>query len=162
MLRPYNDFFDLELPSGRNRPLWNIFDQDLSVGRLPSFSADLVDCGSKYCVHADLPGMPKDNINISLQGRDLRIEGERKERKFENNERFRTQERYYGKFIRTIRLPEDATIDPNQLSASYKDGVLNLDIPKMEESTKKQYSQRTVNSRTLAPTDRRHMTLQQK
>jgi len=130
----FYDFNDMDLPT-MNRS-WNMFDQN-SFSRLPSFSADLVDCGDKYCVHADIPGMQKENINITLQGHDLKIEGERKGFNMQNTETYRTRERYYGKFIRTFRLPEDAIPDPSRYAATYKDGVLSMEIPKMEDQTKK-------------------------
>jgi len=141
MLRPFSDF-DTDLPLISRRPSWNVFDQNLSINQLPSCSVDLVECGDKYCLHADIPGMQKDNINITLQGHDLTIEGERAENKLSNNHRWKSQERYYGKFTRKLRLPDDIMPDASRFSASYENGVLKIDIPRVETQTQQKPTHR--------------------
>lgn len=75
-------------------------------------------------VHADLPGIDPKDADVSLEGDRLTIRGERKAR-YESDPLYR--EIRYGRFERTVRLPEG--IDPDQLKASYKDGVLEITMP---------------------------------
>ena len=83
----------------------------------------------------ELPGMRKEDIEISLQDEVLIISGERKEETIQENDATRT-ERCTGKFRRTITLP--ARVDVNKVSATYKDGVLTVTLPKAEEAKPKQ------------------------
>lgn len=82
----------------------------------------------------ELPGMRKEEIEISLHDGTLTIAGERKE---ESGQEGATRtERFTGKFRRTITLP--ARVDANKVSATYKDGVLTVTLPKAEEAKPKQ------------------------
>jgi HSP20 family protein len=84
-----------------------------------------------YEVTAELPGMTKDDIDIDLKGELLTIRGEKKIAEEKKEKNYHVCERVYGKFARTIRLPEH--IDRGKIDAEYKDGVLKLNIPKIEE-----------------------------
>ena len=85
---------------------------------------------------AELPGMKKEDIDVSLHDGALSISGERKsEEKLENAEVYRS-ERFFGRFQRTVALP--ATVDAAKISAQYKDGVLTVTLPKAEEAKPKQ------------------------
>jgi HSP20 family protein len=79
--------------------------------------------------------MRKEDIDISLQDGMLIISGERKEEAKEGNGATRT-ERYTGKFRRSITLP--SRVDMNKVSATYKDGILTVTLPKAEEAKPKQ------------------------
>jgi HSP20 family protein len=79
--------------------------------------------------------MRKEDIEISLQDGVLIISGERKEETIQENDATRT-ERCTGKFRRTITLP--ARVDVNKVSATYKDGVLTVTLPKADEAKPKQ------------------------
>jgi HSP20 family protein len=87
-------------------------------------------------VHVELPGMKKEDINISLHEGSLSISGERRsESKFEEAEAYRT-ERFVGRFQRTVGLPAPVAVD--RVKAQYKDGVLTVTLPKTEEAKPKQ------------------------
>jgi len=87
-------------------------------------------------VKVELPGMKKENIDISLHDGSLSIAGERKsEQKAEDAEVCRA-ERFYGRFQRTVALP--APVAADQVKAHYTDGVLTVMLPKTEESKPKQ------------------------
>jgi HSP20 family protein len=87
-------------------------------------------------VKVELPGMRKEDINISLHEGMLTISGERKhEDEVKNGESFRS-ERFFGKFHRSVSLPTQ--VDNNNVKASYKDGLLVVTIPKAEEAKPKQ------------------------
>ena len=87
-------------------------------------------------VKAELPGMKKEEIDISLQDGCLSISGERKsEEKFESAEVYRA-ERFVGRFQRSLSLPSPVAAD--KVKAQYKDGVLTITLPKTEEAKPKQ------------------------
>ena len=91
----------------------------------------------KFVVTAELPGMKKEDIDISMDGNTLCICGERKEEKEERQgTEVQRSERYYGRFQRNITLAQ--SVDPNKIDAKYKDGVLTINLPKTEESKRKQ------------------------
>ena len=84
---------------------------------------------------ADLPGMDKKDINISLDGDLLTIKGEKKEVKEKKDKHFHTIERRSGSFYRALRLP--VTVENDKIEANFKDGVLTLTLPKSKEAAKK-------------------------
>ena len=85
-------------------------------------------------VVADLPGMDKENINISLDGDLLIIKGEKKEEKEKKDKHYHTIERHKGSFYRSLRLPVD--VENDKIEASFKKGVLTLTLPKSKKSKK--------------------------
>ena len=89
-----------------------------------------------YVVKVELPGVNKDDVRLSLEKGTLTITGERKsEAKTENSDLYHS-ERFYGRFQRTVNLPESLAAD--KVKASYKDGVLTVTLPKSEEAKPKQ------------------------
>ena len=78
-------------------------------------------------VHADLPGIEAKDVSISVLGNQLTIEGERKQEEKKEEKDYFYRELSYGKFSRTMTLPEG--IDANQVKASYKNGVLEITVP---------------------------------
>ncbi len=86
-------------------------------------------------VRAELPGLDKKDIDISLDRNILTIRGEKRQEKEESGKRYHLLERSYGSFLRTIRLPTE--VDEKKLEATFKDGVLKVTLPKTEESQKK-------------------------
>jgi HSP20 family protein len=97
---------------------------------------DVYDDKDNFVVKVELPGMKKEDIGLSLHDGMLTISGERQhERKNESGETFRS-ERYFGKFQRSVALP--ALVDASKVTASYKDGILTVDLPKSEEAKPKQ------------------------
>jgi HSP20 family protein len=78
-------------------------------------------------VKADLPGIEPKDVNISLLGTQLKIEGERKAEKAEAKEGYFYQELPYGKFSRVLTLPEG--IDADKVKTAYKNGVLEVTMP---------------------------------
>lgn len=81
--------------------------------------------------HADLPGLSKKDITISVENHHLTIQGERKSEAAEKQSNFHRLERAYGSFYRSFLLPESVLSD--RVEASYKDGVLEITVPKAEE-----------------------------
>jgi HSP20 family protein len=88
-----------------------------------------------FVIRAELPGLKRENIEISLQDSTLVISGERTVEKVEEGVEVHRQERYYGKFQRALTLPEPVAAD--RVKADYKDGVLTVTLPKTEEAKPK-------------------------
>ena len=89
---------------------------------------DISEDEKEYLVKTDLPEMKKNEINVNVENGVLSISGERKSEKEEKNKKFHRIERSYGSFERTFTMPEDA--DGTKISAEFKDGVLNVRLPK--------------------------------
>lgn len=95
-------------------------------------AVDIVEHDNEYVVKAELPGVKKDDIDITIQDNVLTINAETKsETEEKEGGRVIRQERQYGKFVRSMRL--GAQVDASKVKAQYKDGVLTLTLPKAEE-----------------------------
>lgn len=81
---------------------------------------------------AELPDMERDNIDINIENFVLTIKGEKKASNEVRDEQYHHVERRYGSFSRSFSLPQ--TVDPNRVSAEYKQGVLTVRIPLREEA----------------------------
>lgn len=104
------------------------------LGWTPAF--DVYEEKDKYVVKAELPGMKREEITVSIQGGELVISGERKAETKEPGAEVYRAERYFGKFQRSVSLP--TTISSKDVQAEYKDGVLTVTLPKSEEAKPKQ------------------------
>jgi len=91
-----------------------------------------------YVVHADLPGIDPENINITLHDNVLTITAENERSETQENERRVLTERSYGKFTRSLTLPN--TVDSDAVEADYENGVLHLTLPKSEKAKPRQIS----------------------
>ena len=104
------------------------------LGWTPAF--DVYEEKDSFIVKAELPGMKREDINVSLHDGNLIISGERKsETKSEGTEVYRA-ERFFGKFQRVVALP--TAVAANKVKAEYKDGILTVTLPKSEEAKPKQ------------------------
>ena len=98
-------------------------------------AVDLYEDKDNVYVKAELPGMKKEEIEVTLHDGTLSISGERKvENKVKNSEVYRA-ERFFGRFQRTVTLPVPVAVD--KVKAQYKDGVLTITLPKAEEAKPK-------------------------
>ncbi|MFW6149949.1 MAG: Hsp20/alpha crystallin family protein [Chloroflexota bacterium] len=91
--------------------------------------------GDDVMVRAELPGMKKEDIDISVLGDTLTISGERKSQSEVKDEDYYRCEMNYGTFSRSVALP--AAVDANKVEASYDNGVLEVKLPKAEEAKPK-------------------------
>jgi HSP20 family protein len=87
-------------------------------------------------VKAELPGIEKDNIEVNLTDHTLTIKGEKKKEEEVKEENYYRAERSYGSFLRTLELPRDVRAD--QVKASFKNGILEVRMPKTEEAKAKE------------------------
>jgi HSP20 family protein len=99
-------------------------------------SLDVSETKNDLVVKAELPGMDPKDINISLSNGLLTITGEKKQEKEEKDENYHLIERSYGSFTRSVRLPREVQSD--KITASFKNGVLRVTLPKSEEAKKKE------------------------
>lgn len=124
-LSPRDPFSDL-LRGFFVRPLE--FDFDLTA-QSPDMRIDVKEDADNYIVHAELPGIAKEDINVDIDGQTVSISAERKqEKEVKEGERVLRTERYFGKVSRTFQLGQD--IDESRASARFADGVLELTLPK--------------------------------
>ena len=105
----------------------------LAVEWLPA--ADITETEEKVFVKAELPGIEKKDLDLSICGNLLTIRGEKKHTKEEKDENHYLGDRYYGSFGRTFQLPAD--IDQGKAEASFDKGVLKISVPKVEEGKRK-------------------------
>jgi len=97
---------------------------------------DIFEEGGNFVVKAEIPGMKKKDIEVSLTNDMVTISGEKKhEEKVEKKDYYRL-ERSYGSFSRSFRLPKEVQTD--KARATFKDGVLEVTVPKTEEAKKKE------------------------
>jgi HSP20 family protein len=93
---------------------------------------DIQENGDAYLFHAELPGMSKDDIHITLENSVLRVSGERKFEKDAKKENYHRVERTYGTFTRTFTLP--TPVDPEKVQAAFENGILTITVPKAEQA----------------------------
>jgi len=120
-----NSLFDVPFLTNLNR-------QDLFSGWSPAL--DLYQNSDNLVAVLELPGMRKEDIQISLHDGTLTIAGERKSSS-SNGEKAERSERYIGTFRRSMTLP--ARVDSDKVSATYRDGILTVTLPKAEEAKPK-------------------------
>lgn len=95
-------------------------------------AVDIAESDDALTLYAELPGLTKDDVEITLEDNVLAIKGERKFEREETKESYHRIERAYGTFSRTFSLPTNVRTD--EVNASFKDGVLHVEIPKAEEA----------------------------
>ncbi len=98
-------------------------------------AVDLREEEERYVIDADLPGVKKEDIDINLENNVLTIMGERRFENESKKESYHCIERSYGKFIRSFTLPVRVSAD--KITATHKEGILEVVIPKAEESLPK-------------------------
>lgn len=99
-------------------------------------AVDIAEHDNEYIVKMELAGVTKDDVKISLESNILTIKGEKKQEKEEKSKNFHRVERSYGSFQRSFTLP--TTVKSDKIDAVFKDGVLTVTLPKLEDSKPKQ------------------------
>ena len=116
-------------------PFWSALGRPGQLFSAWSPALDLYQNSDNVVAVVELPGMRREDIEISLHDGTLTISGERK-RETSNGEKAERTERYIGKFRRSITLP--TCVDATKVSATYRDGILTVTLPKAEEAKPKQ------------------------
>ena len=99
-------------------------------------AVDIFETEGEIVVKAELPGMDRKDITLHLENNVLTLKGERRFEKDTKDENYHRIERSYGVFSRSFSIP--ATVDEEKIRADYKDGVLNIVLPKKEQARPKQ------------------------
>jgi len=130
---PFGDVFDDLLKGFFVRPV-AYEGQTSPAGRI---KIDVSEKDNAYVVHAEIPGVKKEDIQVNIEGDQVSISAEaRAEKEVRENERVLHRERYYGKVARVFRLGTE--IDQSAANARYADGVLELTLPKKAEAAGRQ------------------------
>ena len=123
--RGFDDMFtSLETGLGWMRPRmpW------LAMPEVRHARYDLIDSGNEFRVHAEVPGITKENLNVTVTSRGVEIEAEAKTDIHEEKEGFIRRERGYSKIQRSLSFPEE--VIPEKAEATLKDGLLEIKVPK--------------------------------
>ena len=143
----------MEITERRSYPVWNDWDDmfdrfrtdmenlfltpyrgSLMWDELRTPSTDIADRGDRYEIIAEIPGIPKEDINIEVTPNSIEISAEHEEDTEEENKDWLRRERSSTSFYRSFRLPEQ--VKSEKADAEFKDGVLTVNLPKVEPTTK--------------------------
>lgn len=126
------------------QPLFRLFDtffgdggEDLAT-RTWTPAVDIQETDDGYRLQVELPGLSKDDVQITLENNVLRLSGERKFEKETKKENYHRIERTYGTFSRSFALPTQVSSD--KVEATFKDGVLSILVPKAEQAKPRRIS----------------------
>jgi HSP20 family protein len=100
--------------------------------------ADVIENKDSFIVRAELPGLKKEDIKVTLQNNVFTINGEKKKEQEVKDQTFHKVERSYGTFHRSFELP--VQVNPDDIKAEFKDGILTVELPKIEEAKPKEIS----------------------
>lgn len=136
---PFRDLLSLQDRMNRlfeeNLTRNKVFEEALTTGRW-SPVVDIYETDESVILKVELPGMTKDDITIEINENNLILKGERTFQKDIKEENYHRIERSYGTFSRSFTLPD--TVDRDNVNANFKDGILEITIPKIEGAKPKQ------------------------
>lgn len=98
-------------------------------------AADVQETDTEFLIKADLPEVLKEDVKVQVEDGVLTVQGERRREEETNGKRFHKVEREYGKFVRRFALPVE--IDATRVQAEFKNGVLNVHLPKTTKAAAK-------------------------
>lgn len=139
-LMKWDPFRELEDMSNRlnrvfGRPLARLEPNEMMTMADWTPSADISETDTAYLIKAEIPGVNKEDVKVTLENGMLTIQGERKMEKEEKGKKYHRIERSYGSFMRSFRVPDDA--DESAVKAEFKDGVLNVTLTKSAKAKPK-------------------------
>lgn len=124
-LIPWNPFREID------RDMFKFIENmPFSFGKSASPRVDVYETDDKIVVKAEIPGVSKEDLNIYVNEKSIRLSGQTKRENEFNDENAYHSERYFGSFSRTIPLPVE--VKSEEAEASYKDGILSITLPKAE------------------------------
>ena len=97
-------------------------------------SLDFSENETEYIVRLEVPGTPKEDLEVNLDGQTLTISGRRDFEKEEKTEEYFWREREAGRFVRTVQVP--TSVDKSKVAATYHDGIMTIRLPKSELTVK--------------------------
>ena len=129
LINRYNRYFGVARNNGEREG------KDLFSRTDWSPAVDIRETEEAFHIDAELPGMSKDDVKVTVQDGVLSIQGERRQEEETGDRKNHRIERVYGSFIRRFTLPEN--VDENSIQANFKDGVLSLTLNKAEPAEPK-------------------------
>lgn len=129
LINRYNRHFGLARGSGEGEG------KDLFSRSDWAPAVDIKETPEAFNIEAELPGMSKDDVKVTVQDGVLSIQGERKHEEETNDKKHHRIERVYGSFLRRFTLPEN--VDENSITANFKEGILSLTLTKAEPAEPK-------------------------
>jgi len=111
----------------------NNYSQNIRETWMPP--VDINEDNVSFILTADIPGISKSEIDISVENNTLKLSGAREHKNTDEGTEYHYQERNHGKFFRSFKLP--LTVDENNISAAFKNGILTVILPKIEEAQPK-------------------------
>jgi len=134
---PFNELVDDLFKGFLVRPYSFEARGDAGLGQLPRAKVDVAEKNGAYLVTAELPGVKKEDIHVAIDGAQVTLEAEvKREKEASKDERTLHSERVYGKVVRSFTLPQE--VDESKAEAKFKDGVLELTLPKKAAAQRKQ------------------------
>lgn len=118
-----NRLFEDAFPQPRN-----LEREEISTGRIPA--VDVYETENALVLHAEIPGVRKEDVAVEIKEQTLTIRGERRQKSEVPETHYVRRERYFGKFQRAFSLP--FAVKPDAVRARFKDGVLEVELPKPE------------------------------
>ncbi len=91
-------------------------------------TVDITETDTAYMIKGEIPGVDKEDVNVTIEDGIITMRGERKQEKEEKDKKFHRIERSYGSFLRSFRVPDD--VDETAVKAEFKDGMINVTLPK--------------------------------
>jgi HSP20 family protein len=131
---PFNELVD-DLFKGFLRP---VALEGRAGEALPRMKVDVKEKNGAYVVSAEAPGVKKEDIHVTIDGAQVTISAQVKQEKEEKDERTLHTERVYGQMTRSFSLPQE--VDESKAEAKFRDGVLELTLPKKAAAARKQIS----------------------
>ncbi|MGH7845466.1 MAG: Hsp20/alpha crystallin family protein [Candidatus Binatia bacterium] len=133
MERMFDNFFSPRWsPFARGR-FWPARGKEVGA---PAVDVDVYEEKDEIVAKAELPGMDKDEIEVDIREGLLTIKGEKKKEEETKDEHYYCAERSYGSFVRSLELPREVQVD--KAKANFKNGVLEIRLPKTEEAKRKE------------------------
>jgi len=133
LLEPFDELRRMRrMMKGFFEPFW--FEERWPEKRFRPALFDIEDKGDRLEITAEIPGVDKKDVKVNLTNDTMSIKAEKKEEKEEKKRNYYYKERSYGGFYRSITLPSE--VDPKTAKATYKDGVLQITIDKIEKKEK--------------------------
>ena len=127
----WNPFRELGMPRNFGSLMENLFRDSGPAAKSWVPAVDVTEDDHNYLVKAEIPDVKNEDVKVVVKDGILTVRGERRFEKKTDNEKVHLLERSYGSFVRSFSLPKDANAD--KVSADFKNGVLNVTIPKKEE-----------------------------
>jgi len=133
-MNPAREFFrERMMPNEVNSLFESFFNDGLGKFERNVFftpRVDVLEKTNQFEVHLALPGLKKEEINISIEKNTMTVSGERKLKNENKEDKFHMVENFYGKFSRSFTLPEN--IDTTKIEGAFEDGMLSVILPKVE------------------------------